>query len=182
MNAAEFVLSLVDISGGIEGRTLLQKRAFFVELLTDVDIDLGFDAHYYGPYSQVVDSAMTALKNLGFIKESSTGFGMGSGGFEMRRYDYSLTDDGNQIVKQLKSTAEYKKIGAAIKRMRDSGDPNYVELSIAAKAFFVLKKKGKPMSCAEMSNEAGRFNWDLKPESIARAVDFLKKVGLATGQ
>jgi uncharacterized protein YwgA len=181
MKPTDFLLCLIDASGGsVEGRTLLQKRAFFVAELIGQDFGLKFDAHYYGPYSATVEGTATQLKNLGFLNESSTGFGIISDGFEMRRYDYTLTDDARVLLKKLKATAEYKHINEATQKILNSGNPNYMELSIAAKAYFLLKKKeGRAMSFAQLIKEAQKYNWNISPASINRAIEFLKSVELA---
>jgi len=181
MNTSQFVLSLIAASGGnLQGRTLLQKKGYFASLLTGIPVNLGYQAHYYGPYSATIDGTLTQLKNLGFVEEASTGFGVVSGGFEMRRYDYCLTNDGWKILEPLLESAEYKRIEEAVHKIRDAGEPNYMELSIAAKAFYILQKQGKGMSGTELLTEAKNFNWNISPESLGRAVEFLKRVDLAT--
>jgi len=184
MKPTDFLLCLIDASDEtIEGRTLLQKRAFFVTELVGEDFGLKFDAHYYGPYSATVEGTTTQLKNLGFLRESSTGFGTLADGFEVRRYDYTLTDDGKYLVKKLQTTPEYKKISDATHLMRTAGDPNYMELSIAAKAYFLLKKKeGGGMSVAELIKQAEKYSWNISPESVKRAIAFLTSIGLATDE
>jgi uncharacterized protein YwgA len=183
MKPTDFLLCLIDASGGrVQGRTLLQKRAFFVTELIAEDFGLKFDAHYYGPYSATVEGTTAQLKNLGFLQESSTGFGVVSDGFEVRRYDYSLTEDGQKLLERLRASPEYEVIKNATERVLSAGNPNYVELSIAAKAYFLLKKKdGGSMSVAELIKQAERYNWNISPESIDRAVNFLSAVGLANG-
>jgi uncharacterized protein len=182
MKPTDFLLCLIDASDGtIQGRTLLQKRAFFVAELVGNDFGLKFDAHFYGPYSSTVEGTTTQLKNLGFLQESSTGFGIVSDGFEVRRYDYTLTDDGKYLVKKLQGTPEYKSIRDATRRMAAAGNPNYMELSIAAKAYFLLKKKeGKGMSVAELIKEAEKYSWNISSESVKRAIGFLTSIGLAS--
>lgn len=129
MNASQFLLSLIAARGGkLQGRTLLQKEGYFVALLSNSPIDLGYKAHYYGPYSATVDGTLTQLKNLGFVEEASTGFGIVSGGFEMRRYDYRLTDDGRKVLQSFEQSPEYKAIEEAAHKIREAGEPNYVEL------------------------------------------------------
>ncbi len=180
MKPTDFVLCLVDASGGtIPGRTLLQKRAFFVTELIGEDFGLKFDAHYYGPYSPTVEGTATQLKNLGFLQESSTGFGIISDGFEMRRYDYSLTDDGRYLLGKLRETPEYHEISDAMRRVLSAGNPNYMELSIAAKAYFLLKKKATGMSAKDFIQEAEKYSWNISKESVMRAINFLKSIGLA---
>ena len=181
MKPTDFLLCLLDASGGrIQGRTLLQKRAFFVTELIGNDFGLRFDAHYYGPYSATVEGTTTQLKNLGFLQESSTGFGTVKDGFEVRRYNYSLTDDGEQLLGRLRNLPEYNTIKNATRRVIDAGDPNYVELSIAAKAYFLLKnKEGGKMTMSELVQQAEKYNWNISPDSVDKAVRFLSAVGLA---
>lgn len=177
MNATSFMISLVDASGGtIQGRTLFQKRAYFVTLLSNVEVELGFDAHFYGPYSSVVDNTITTLKNLSFIQESATAYGVNSTGFEMKRYDYRLTPDGQKIAAKLRETPEYAEIKMAVGKLAKAGNPNYMELSIAAKAFFILKKRKEGMSKQEIIREAQKFDWDIQPSSLESAVSFLEKL------
>jgi hypothetical protein len=181
MKPTDFLLCLIDAFGGtVQGRTLLQKRAFFVTELVGKDFGMKFDAHFYGPYSSTVDGTTTQLKNLGFLQESSTGFGILSDGFEVRRYDYSLTEDGKYLLKKLRDTPAYTAIKDAADRVLAAGDPNYMELSIAAKAYFILKKKEKGgMSVAELVKQAENYNWSISAESTKRAISFLTSLGLA---
>lgn len=177
MSPTNFVLALIDACGGsVSGRTLLQKRAFFASLLSKVDPGLSFDAHYYGPYSSTVDGITTQLKNLGFVEEKNLSFGVVSGGFEMKRYDYALTAEGRNILEPIRTTEEYKRISTAIKKINRAGNPDYLILSIAAKVYFILKKSGKPMSKVEIQKEAEKLNWNLQPSSLESAVNFLLKL------
>jgi len=179
MNATDFLISLVDASdGSIQGRTLFQKRAYFVTLLADLDLDLQFDAHFYGPYSSVVDNGITNLKNLSFLQESATAYGIDNTGFEMKRYDYRLTADGKKIAETLRGTAEYKKIRDVIRELTEAGNLNYVQLSIAAKAFFLLRRKKSGLSKKEILCEAQKFDWNIPPASLESAVAFLEKLGV----
>lgn len=179
MNATDFLLIVIDAFGGsVHGRTLLQKRAYFASLLSGVDSGLAFDAHFYGPYSATVDNSVSRLKSLGFVNEENTGFGVAPSGFEIRRYDYNLTNDGKKIVGTLKSSSEYGSIVQACEAILKAGDPNYFELSIAAKANFILAKRGRAMSRDEIMREAQRFDWDIRRPSLDNAVRFLEKLGL----
>jgi hypothetical protein len=163
----------------ISGRTLLQKRAFFVALLSGVDPGLEFDAHYYGPYSSTVDNTVTQLKNMGFVKEEVNDFGVISGGFEMRRYDYRLTEQGEQIARSLEALPAYQRVVDGVRAIREAGDPNYVELSIAAKAYFIISHQKRPMSVPEITKEAERYNWTIGEQPVLKAVNFLRSVRLA---
>jgi hypothetical protein len=179
MNAQDFVLSLIAGFGGrIQGRTLLQKRAYFVAQLSGVSIDLGYDAHYYGPYSAIVDNSIVRLKSLGFLVEENIGFGVVSGGFEIKRYDYRVTEDGKRILASLLTKDDYKRVERACIVILEAGDPNYFVLSVAAKADFILGKRRKAMTRIEIIREAEKFDWDIQEGSLKGAVDFLEKLGM----
>ncbi len=70
----------------------------------------------------------------------------------------------------------------ATPKLTKSGEVQFVtRLSIAAKAYFLLKKKeAGSMSVAELIKQAEKYIWSISPESIHRAVGFLSSVGLAT--
>ena len=179
MKPTDFLLILIDTCGGsIHGRTLLQKKTYFVSVLSGVKVDLGFGAHYYGPFSEIVEGTAIQLKNLGFLQESETGFGLVSGGFEVKRYDYALTEGGRKLVESLKALPEYDAVHVAVNKINNAGDPNYVELSIAAKSYFLLKRNGSAMTVAELQGEAEKYDWRISPKSIEHAMSFLEKVGL----
>ena len=179
MNGIDFVLSLISGFGGqVQGRTLLQKRAYFVAQISRVPIDLGYDAHYYGPYSPVVDNSVTRLKSLGFLAEENIGFGIQSRGFEVKRYDYRITADGKRVLESLRAKDDYKKMEKACAAILKAGDPNYFVLSIAAKADFILGRRGKAMTREEIIREAQKFDWDIQEESLKSAVEFLERLGI----
>lgn len=180
MTPKDFVLLLTDAAGGsIKGRTLLQKRAYFVSLMTGRYDELGFTAHYYGPYSPLIDNSIEQLKSLGFMQESTIGFGTGNEGFEIKRYDYRLTEDGRKVTAlyKVQHPNVYGEIERAVSALQSAGDPNYFELAIAAKAFFILNSKNKPMSREEIVREALSFEWQIPPPSLEKAISFLERVG-----
>jgi uncharacterized protein YwgA len=182
MNARDLVLLVLDAFGGeTHGKTLLQKRCYFVALPSRWHREMGFDAHYYGPYSGEVDNAAGQLRALGFLQESRAAFGViGEGGFEVGRYDYRLTPDGRRIadLRKKRDPASWEAIEAAVSKIRAAGDPNYVELSIAAKSYYLLEQRGGPASADELIQLAERFGWQITQEQVARAWDFLRELGL----
>jgi len=72
-------------------------------------------------------------------------------------------------------------VADAVRRIRDAGNPDYMELSIAAKAYFILRKQNKGMTSAEMLKEAQKFNWNIPEQSLGRAATFLSMLGLTKG-
>jgi uncharacterized protein YwgA len=181
MKIDRLVLLVLDHSGGaISGKTLLQKRCFFLgELLGK---DLHYQAHYYGPYSVEVEEGLAKLKGLGFVQERSLGFGVADNvGFEVRRYDYTLTDDGRTVVKTLKQRqpAECAEIMSILDNLKGAGDTgDYVELSIAAKTCHILSETESPMTTSAIRTAAEDLGWDISEESINKACDFLQKLNV----
>jgi uncharacterized protein YwgA len=92
------LLAYKAFDGTMVGKTLLQKRVYFLSVV--LDMGLGYDAHYYGPYSEDISNANSELKSLGYVSESSSRFGVDQKGFEMARYDYKLTDDGERLAEK----------------------------------------------------------------------------------
>jgi len=46
------ILAYKAFDGEMRGKTLLRKRIYFIKVI--LAIDLGYEAHYYGPYSEQV--------------------------------------------------------------------------------------------------------------------------------
>ncbi len=187
MRTSDFVLLLLDAWGGsTSGRTLLQKRAYFVSILRKESLaPVDFDAHYYGPYSAAIDASVGELKSMGFLDEAAMEFGtFGPSGFEIKRYDYRLTDDGRKVADSLKRTHKHESevIRETVQRIREAGDPDYSRLSVAAKAYFILAKKGLAMDRAQILRQAKSFAWNIDDESLEKAVAFLEALGLVTQQ
>jgi hypothetical protein len=113
------------------------------------------------------------------VNEDNLGFGAAPSGFEMRRYDYRLTDDGKRVAKSFERDPEFQSIKSACESIVAAGDPDYFTLSIAAKAFFILNKRaGKGMSRDEIIREAKKFDWDITADSLEKAVSFLEQISL----
>lgn len=183
MTPDKIILLIIEDTGRkISGKTLLQKRAYF--LSKKLHWDLGFKAHYYGPYSPEIELGIGHLKSLGFIDEKTLGFGItNQSGFEVRRYDYEITEDGETIVERLKENnpEECKQILEVLKSLSDAGDNgDYITLSIAAKTYHVLEEQGKPMKNDEIKDVADKFGWNIPPKAIDKAASFLEKVGMVT--
>ncbi len=182
METNDFILSVIDAWDGIiTGRTLLQKRCYFVALLCGNEEDLGFRAHYYGPYSSLVDGALSQLVAAGFVDESRVGFGAAdSSGFEIRRHDYKLTEDGKEMVQLLQDgdDDELSRVYDSVNRLKKAGNLNYVELSIAAKAYFIIRHRKGSATRDEIRREAEGFGWNIEAVALERAIGFLEEISL----
>lgn len=176
------ILLAIDAFGGsVGGKTLLQKRLYFTEILLKESLNLDFDAHFYGPYSALINSELSTLKLQGQLREDSSTYGFSNqSGFEMRRYRYELTPDGKAGVEWLCKSypEEAKRVTDAAKRVVAAGNFDYMDLSFAAKSHWILCQAQKPLSDTDIAKEAARFGWEVKPDQVHRGVEFLHQVGL----
>lgn len=181
MNTYDFVhLSLLAMGGSIRGKTKLQKTMYFLGKLSGCMDELGYRPHYYGPYSPDIAEAADRLRSLGFLNQTvSTGGWVDSHGFEVARYDFSLNEDGCRVAKAKarRESKLWKKLTQAADTLKKAGDVDYVELSIAAKTDFMLRKKGKA-KIDELVKLAGAFGWTVKKPEVAKAAKFLESLDL----
>ena len=167
------LLTYYALGGKIEGKTKLQKTFYFLSVI--LDKDLGYDAHYYGPYSANVAEINTDLTTYGYLNETSNHWGLYSGGFEVIRYDYQLTEEANEIIKikKEKNPEDWNKIKDAVELIKSSGDIHYMVLSVAAKAHFILKNEVGRVSFEKIKEMAGNFGWQVSDEELTEAKEFL---------
>lgn len=182
MQTADFLLLAYDSLGGeIKGSTNLQKKIYFLALM--LDEDLGYDAHYYGPYSAQVASANRELKSLGFVQESiASARCVDQRGFEIARHDFTLTDDGKSVAEIVKRRDRQKssKISEAASKLQVLAHLDYMQLSIAAKAYFLLGQHGGRARLSDLIEKAREFNWQVNEDDIQQAAKSLKEIGLAS--
>ncbi len=174
------VLAYKAFDGRMRGKTLLQKRLYFLSVM--LEADLGYEAHYYGPYSAEVASANAELKSMGFVGESSSVWGVDASGFELARYDYCLTEAGWRLADR-KASADVENWGRvkrAAQMIRQAGDLDYVELSIAAKAYFVLLELKGKATLEDIAAMLPRFGWSVTQAQLKKAGSFLEQAGLVT--
>ena len=89
----------------ISGRTLLQKKLYFLSVLARENF--GYRPHYYGPYSQFVADNVGALCEAGFLKEEVETLPESIGGFgEVKRYSVPLPEDTTALVKDRREQIE----------------------------------------------------------------------------
>jgi hypothetical protein len=122
----------------VQGKTKFQKSMYFLGLLTGCLSDLGYHAHYYGPYSEEIAEAMDWLRIIGAVDYSSSGGGTAdSAGFEIRRYDYRLNDEGRAFAQNavLLHPEVWQKLQSPDARLQLVGKQGYLSLSIAAKSY-----------------------------------------------
>lgn len=64
--------------------------------------------------------------------------------------------------------------------MRKAGDLDYMELSIAAKAYYVLNKLNGRATLEDIAAMLPKFGWSVSKAQLQKATDFLAKADLVT--
>ncbi len=172
MQLSKILLLLIYFySKSIKGKTLLQKRMYFLSII--LKQDFGFHAYYYGPYSERVDFATDHNKALGFISESLSDFTY------QKRYEFIITPDGNELIKHLLKTNSdlYKKVENAVNKIKSSGDDDeYIKISYAAKVHFIINSTKSGKNKKKIIHEAKDLGWELNDDAIETAMGFINKI------
>jgi len=165
---------------GITGRTALQKIIYFLSVI--MKADLGYNPHYYGPYSPRVAEANSELKELNYLEEVTTVYGYTNQGFEMTKYDYSLTDDGLKLLERKKKqfSAEWKRICNIVDKIKSAGSMHYMELAMATKVFMIHVQEGGKSNKQLIKTKAKQLGWAIDDRSLDNALSFLEKLELVT--
>lgn len=179
MNIRHLILMLLKASGDkIVGKTMIQKQIYFLSLL--LNENLGFKPHYYGPYSPEIEQALDELIGAGFVSMARNLFGVDTNtGFEFKRYDFELTENGKNLAEIVKEedSQTYKNVEEFVKKMTVN-KTNYLSLSIAAKAYFILNREGNSMNMDAIIEKANQFGWNVSGTDIEKAVTILRQLNL----
>ena len=182
MDIDDLVLAVVEASGGeIKGRTLLQKLGYFISEI--MDLDAGYEPHYYGPYSEAVASVIHSQVSRGLLEETmSLAGGFVGHDFARKLYRYKLVERGRKALEWRKeqpgAKEEFQRAkGIVGKIMKDK--PSYEVLSWAATLYLVLLQQGgSPPRGAARPLAAGNFNWQMNEDEMQAGLDLLTNVGL----
>lgn len=176
-----FLLVMDAFGDRITGRTMLQKRFYFLAAV--LRQEMGYRAHYYGPYSDEVTSNVTLLKAANLLKEEQQGSGgVSDTGHNVVRYDYELTEDGRQAAAWLKSkySNEADRIKEAVASFVSAGGKqlDINQLSVAAKVHWILEHVSAQLNPAAIVQEACELSWKITEQQVADAMQFLKRMNL----
>ncbi|MCP5109043.1 MAG: hypothetical protein GY950_37020 [bacterium] len=175
MKIYEIVLLMISGLGGkLGGKTKVQKLCYFYSALKGKR--MGFKPHYYGPYSPAVENALDELEGIGLIDKQVENFGENSDGYAITRYDYEITKYGEQVVDATGDSIEKKELQEFVKKIGKIGLPDTMDISIAAKAYYILQREKRTLTFGEIRKKAGDFGWEINHASIDKAVNFLKEL------
>jgi uncharacterized protein YwgA len=182
MKQRDLVLSIIDLCCDRPefGRTSLQKVAYFVS--QGLHQQLGHKAHFYGPFSEDVEDDVEGLLLAGLIDEKATSLGFQSyGGDAAKKYEYSMTDAGNERVEALRGAypEEFQSLATFIERLEQAaGGLDQSVLSPAAKTYFIASREHRPVKTSEIRTFGAQLGWNLQRKQVLQVVAVLKTLGL----
>ena len=184
MHIIDALLLVVEREGndGLHGRTLLQKKLYFLSVLRKANF--GFSAHYYGPYSSFVAEHLNGLVEDGIFKEVTEFFTTDSTERndlgEMRRHTYFLTDEGRRVWQSTEKKIDFPKWDETLREINSQEIANNFNLlSIAAKVHYIINWEGEK-SVKEVCQTAKEYGWNFTEKHIAKVLSFLTEMGLVT--
>ena len=162
---------------GIRGRTLLQKKLYFLSKLKGVDH--GFRPHYYGPYSSLVAENLDILVSARFLNEVTETFETDQNIFgEIRRHTYYLTPDGDTVMEEIRKEDEYANWKQALDTLNSHPVArDFNTLSIAAKVYYIVNRQGRSTT-EQIQEVAKEYDWDIDDSQIENVRSFLEDLSL----
>ena len=182
MKRRDVLLSI--IAAGISrpefGRTSLQKVAYFVGVHRNAEFQ--HQAHFYGPFSEVVEADVEALVAAGLIEERVQNLPfVGARGQQGKRFEYRLTDEGEKRLQELKAVhpSESEDIEAFVRRLEQAaGGLDQGILSPAAKTYFIASRESRPLTLPAIEELARGLGWDLQPPQVKKVAKVLQQLNL----
>lgn len=106
-----FIQEIVERHAGI-GKTKLQKISYFLQEAVEVPLKYRFRMHYFGPYSDDLDNALSLSRALGYVKIAPDPDGFGyhitPGEVTEDRWfqDYDMAEDTGADVKTVEQVID----------------------------------------------------------------------------
>lgn len=173
-------LTLLAAGGEIQGTTKLQKTVYFAGALSgDLD-ELGYSAHFYGPYSSEVANALGRLRTIGALDRNTVYSGDDSFGYESWRCDYRLNQPGRPFAESVarREPALWQRIRPAVETCVRCVDISYMDLCVAAKVFYLLGEQCRKSSIREVQRLSAGFGWNIGRDDAYRAATYLRRIGV----
>ncbi len=165
-----------EVGGTVQGRTLLQKKLYF--LSTMMKQDFGYKPHYYGPYSGEVAEAVDSLVSSGFLTEQRDVFPSSNYFCEVRRYAYTITADGKKLLKSAQQNRGFEQWLQAMKKINCCDmSSDFSIISLAAKMHYIVAEEGKASS-EEIREIGGKLGWKISDDDIEKVAAELERLGL----
>ena len=177
---ADAIILLLDRAGnqGIQGKTVLQKKLYFVGVMANLSFN--HRPHFYGPYSRSVETELGLLTALGYIDEE-VNLVSGLEGRYYKRHDFSLTAEGRQFAERIKTreSSFASDVIEAVEHLDKQGPASPNTLSIAAKVHHIIAREAHAVTYQEFQDSASKLGWEVDVRDANLAADFLTRLGLA---
>ena len=185
MHIIDIILLVIKGEKGdkLRGRTLLQKKIYFLSVL--MERDLGFTAHYFGPYSSYVAGHLDSLVNYGILKETLVPLSSKPpepsplGEIRKHTYIYSIIPDAyKKVWKAAKNKQGFNKWEQKLKAINNQSIArNSNSLSIAAKIHYIVDWEGEKKA-EEVLQTAKEYGWEFTLKDIKKTLSFLTELEL----
>jgi len=97
LDVALLVTFFGSYNSSVKGRTRIQKDICILKHRDGVPFNFEFESHYYGPYSNELADTIDTLVASGILEQNVMILPSG-----VRRYDYNLTEEGNEMFRKTK--------------------------------------------------------------------------------
>jgi uncharacterized protein YwgA len=176
----ELVLLVADAAGGkLEGRTVAQKLAYFAGWA--LEQPTGHTPYFYGPFSSDIEAALNRLVMAGDLDETIERLPAWSGGSDVLKHVYMVTDRGAEAVKSIREdrAAEAEIVDSIVSALKQAvPELRQKTLSAAAKIHYVVAERHRPVSDEEVRTIAKGLGWRLNARQVERTADLLAGLGL----
>ena len=177
MDAQDLVMMIASANGGrIEGRTVVQKLAYFANLRLGIS-GIRYADHFYGPFSREVALALEGLLGLLFMQETVRATPIES-------YTYDLTDDGRIIASDLvaQHPGELGTISGIVAACKSHCNLQVNPLACAAKVHYITAgtSAGGPATAQDIKEMAEGFGWNMADSDIDNGTALLESLSLVS--
>jgi hypothetical protein len=93
-------------NGSVRGRTRIQKDICILKYKDNIPFTFEFESNYYGPYSYSLSDTVDTLIAAGLLEETVVLLSSG-----VKRYDYKLTQEGNELFENSRRALRRKEPG-----------------------------------------------------------------------
>ena len=175
MKEREYVLAVLAAATTVPSRTMLQKLVYLLGKVRREDLE--FAPHYYGPYSREVREEVEQLVHAGLLQEVITVYeAWEPTPFDVRRYSYSLTRDGEEEALHLSQAiaTDAERLVSVAKSEAWSQEA----LAVAAKVLH-LKEEEPDADIEDVPALAKQLGWQISTAGAEQGLRLLKDLRLA---
>lgn len=169
-------LAVIDLTRKKATKSVIQKLCYFLNVNNILDAE--FRPHLFGPYSDDVGVSLVTLVGAGFVDEVAGKFETPYSYWMRRKYTYTVTEDGETVLRELRKRPEYDRIKEIIEKCGKLSNFSLDILAAAAKIYYMLKKEESEIHKSQILERAKTLGWEIDDQSVEKAVDLLETLTL----